>query len=167
MALPLPVEDDSSRKLSCGRCRCSIGTWLRLPPVVQDRLSALTNSRVWRILLIILTVILLFGAQLRELCFPKEADIAFDVLFIITFSIFMLDIIFKCYTEPQYSEISFCGNTQSQITVCGCRGLCNLGSFIFWCGESKINIQYKVTLRLSSTIILTDTRLHFNLHAAL
>lgn len=97
-----------------------------------NRLSALITSKLWHGLLVFFTIVLLFGCQIQELWVPKEWDTAVDVLFTVALGFFALDIIIRCYTEPQYFEFHLCGKTVLGDAP-GAWGSCRLGSFMFWC----------------------------------
>jgi len=110
----------------------SMTSFLRLPPLAQDRLSVFINSRIWKCFLIFFTLLLLFGAQLQDLWFPKSADLVFDIFFSIALFVFGLDIIFRCMIEPQYFQfqLNCCGKTRSPFNRSSC---CTLPSMLFWC----------------------------------
>ena len=82
-------------------------------------------------MLVFFTILLLFGAQFQKLWAPKEVDIVFDVLYTVALGAFALDIIFRCYTEPQYFEFNLCAKTTGDPPAAW--GSCRLGSFMFWC----------------------------------
>jgi len=105
-------------------------------------------SRFWQILLGIFTILLLFGAQIQWLFLPKEADIVFDVLFTIALVVFSLDIVLRCYLEPNY--FNFCGSGSNvngeQGRAVNAWGGCHIGSFMFWCDFiSTLTLLYNIT----------------------
>jgi len=67
------------------------------------------NSKPYRILLIVLTFILLFGAPIQTLVIPKAGDDACNAVFMATFVVFIVDICMRIDAEPNYFAFSFCG----------------------------------------------------------
>jgi len=130
-----------------------------------DRITVLLSTRIWQILLVFFTILLLFGAQFQELCVPKGGDVVFDVLFTMALVVFALDIIFRMYTEPQYFEFNLCGKTLGDTPVAW--GSFRLGSFMFWCDLiSSLTLLYDISYINKSlfNIVTIDIELdHFGL----
>jgi len=72
-------------------------------------LLTILQSRPWRALILVLTFILLFGAQIRNTVVPASADTAADAIFMATFCIFCIDIFMRIDAEPNYFQFSVCG----------------------------------------------------------
>lgn len=86
-------------------------------------------SRFWQFSLVFFTMLLLFGSQLQELWVPKEGDFYFDILFTIALGVFVIDMLIRCYVEPNY----FGFNLRKPTDASAAWGSCRLGSFMFWC----------------------------------
>ncbi len=82
-------------------------------------------------MLVFCTILLLFGSEIQELWFPKQADIIFNVLYVVALCVFVGDIMVRCYTEPQYFEFNLCAKTVGDAPAAW--GAFRLGSFMFWC----------------------------------
>lgn len=95
--------------------------------------SKILNHILWRTFLILLTFILLFGAQVRDLLIPKDGDSICDDVFMATFVVFMVDILMRIDCKPAYFKCS----CRSQKDVTGVHGAwfnnIQIGSFLFWC----------------------------------
>eukprot|EP00522_Entomoneis_paludosa_P013153 CAMPEP_0172451694 /NCGR_PEP_ID=MMETSP1065-20121228/9625_1 /TAXON_ID=265537 /ORGANISM="Amphiprora paludosa, Strain CCMP125" /LENGTH=1163 /DNA_ID=CAMNT_0013203661 /DNA_START=207 /DNA_END=3698 /DNA_ORIENTATION=+ len=103
------------------------------------------KSTAWRATIVICSVILLFGAQIRTLAFEEPADFAFDIIFCVTFGIFLVDIGMRIDTEPNYFTFNMggcCRPREDNTAPVPSRresdsgwGDCNfkLGSFLFFC----------------------------------
>jgi hypothetical protein len=130
-----------------------------LPPRDRRRpyLKSVLDSRWYKALLIVLTFILLFGAQIRFIFIPAAGDAGCDVVFMAVFCIFWLDIFVRVDVEPNYFHLNICGLTWKKSrrnsgsggsdssrnhqrghshagTASG--GWCSafeVGSFLFWC----------------------------------
>jgi hypothetical protein len=113
------------------RAGAGMASCLRPSRATLDGVSILISSRTWHVLLIFFTILLLFGSQFQELWVPKEGDIVFDILFTVALGVFALDMLFRCYTEPQYFELNLCGKSFGEAPAAW--GSCRLGSFMFWC----------------------------------
>lgn len=124
-------EDAPAAKSRIQQCFSKIRSYTRPSKASLDRLSSLITSKIWQILLVFFTILLLFGGQFQELWVPKEWDTVFNVLFTVALGFFALEIIIRCYTEPQYFEFNLCGKTGGDAPAAW--GSCRLGSFMFWC----------------------------------
>jgi len=51
---------------------------------------------------LVFTIIMLFGPVVQDLAVPRGGDVAFDVLYTISFVLFIVDIIIRCYVTPNY-----------------------------------------------------------------
>eukprot|EP00538_Stauroneis_constricta_P012643 CAMPEP_0119572494 /NCGR_PEP_ID=MMETSP1352-20130426/44648_1 /TAXON_ID=265584 /ORGANISM="Stauroneis constricta, Strain CCMP1120" /LENGTH=1126 /DNA_ID=CAMNT_0007622179 /DNA_START=152 /DNA_END=3532 /DNA_ORIENTATION=+ len=79
------------------------------------------DNRMWRLLANFFTIVLLFGTQIQQGIPFKQIDIVFDVLFVVTFAFFVVDIVLRIIGKPNYF---LCRCSSSQIAF---------GSYIFWC----------------------------------
>jgi hypothetical protein len=105
----------------------------------------LLGSPWYKAFLILLTFILLFGAQIRFIFVPAAGDTACDVVFMLVFCVFWIDIFMRVDVEPNYFHLSLCGLTwsrshprgQQQAAVASSAGgwctAFEVGSFLFWC----------------------------------
>lgn len=143
-----PPADNNQATFQRQPSRC-VSFWQRyvFPGMYRKRaIKILLNHPIYRGLLLVLTFILLFGAQLRELIMPPSADAACDVILTVTFILFCLDMFMRLDSDPTYFSCS-CGlvtkhrntmdetahsNLPSQSSGNGCFGL-KVGSFLFWC----------------------------------
>jgi len=130
------INNDSNRTLS----------------MVANKSDILVNSRLWQILVIVSTILLLFGSEIRLLIFTKKSDLAFDILFLVGFTILIGDIIFRCIVFPDYFMLQFRSKSDSNDITEGSPQRtfpCSImiGSFMFWCDL------------LSSTTLLYDVEL--------
>mmetsp|Transcript_19347 Transcript_19347/g.41657 ORF Transcript_19347/g.41657 Transcript_19347/m.41657 type:complete len:1150 (+) Transcript_19347:227-3676(+) len=104
------------------------------------------KSTPWRLLIIVCSLILLFGGQVRTLAFEEPADLVFDIIFIGIFCIFIIDIALRIDAEDNYFKFSMGGcckpkEDNSQPAAARARtdqsgwGDCNFrfGSFLFFC----------------------------------
>lgn len=60
------------------------------------------TNKYWRIFVTILDFILLFGASIRDLFCPKRSDLAFDIIFLLTIALLLVDIIIQSHLVPNY-----------------------------------------------------------------
>jgi hypothetical protein len=108
------------------------------------RLHRCIRSRVWKALSIFFSVFLLFGSQIQHLCVPPGIDIVFDILDMITFCFFLVDMGFRTLAEPNYFHFHLCGTTRGSgafgafettptTTTTKDSSACEFGSFVFWC----------------------------------
>lgn len=107
--------------------------------------KTLLKSSLWKALIILCSIILLFGAQVRTLAFEEPADFGFDLVFCGVFLIFLWDIGMRVDVEPNYFafDIGCCfpkreDNTApvpARMEADSAWGNCNfqLGSFLFFC----------------------------------
>lgn len=86
--------------------RCNSGNHVRYRFYLQRFLN---TSQWWKYVLIINTFILLFGSSVRDIFLPSNSDVFFNILFVITFVIFSIDILLRIYAEPHYFNYNFCG----------------------------------------------------------
>jgi hypothetical protein len=103
-------------------------------------LRQIIQSRAWKFVLIVFTLLLLFGPQIREMFIPKGGDTAMDVIFMVALVFFTFDIFIRIDVEPNYFSFDlFCWRQRRQQTSSdlasgwmGC-GSYGFGSFLFWC----------------------------------
>lgn len=95
------------RILICGRC-CSSICHPDNPSVMRRRhifRNILQQNRYYKYMVMVCTVILLFGAQVRDIIlFPEYFDDIFDLLFMICFVLFLFDLIMRIDIEPNYFD---------------------------------------------------------------
>ena len=74
---------------------------------------------------------LLFGSPIQILYTTKDADIVFDILYIMALVVFVLDIILNMLVDPAYFVFSMFPSMESfdQPKLCSC----GVGSFNMWC----------------------------------
>ena len=141
-------------------CFCYQGPRQHQMRIIVHTCDTIMHSVYWRALIVIFTIVLLFGSPIQFLAFPKEADPFFDVLYTIAFVIFCFDMIFNLIVDPEYfgfdlltrkrktrlsSSSSSAGQQQQQHppptiqqyhsnhqNLLGCWP-CGIGSFMFWC----------------------------------
>lgn len=112
----------------------------------QLRLWYMLHHPFWEAGMILFSFLLLFGAQLRQLCLPKTMDLTCDVVFLIAFVVLLLDVVFRSVAVPEYFQCScFTKGGDQQQRRRGCFGRninrnskdrpseFQFGSFLFWC----------------------------------
>ncbi len=144
-------------------------------------LLKILNLHVWKALMICFTTILLFGAQIRDLFFPKSADLAVDIVFLIVVCFFWVDSLLRMDCETNYFRFyvfsSFgysSGSTVPRGTTSDLRevdpsvGHCcgrpfHIGSFLFWCDIiSTVALLREITL-VDPTGIFDEARIEIRL----
>ena len=141
----------------------------------MDFSRKILRNKFWRVLLIVCSFILLFGAQIRTLAFTKGADTAFDAIFMVTFCIFLFDILMRCDVEPNYFAFNMGGccrrrvdNSAQGPTADGAAnsgGGFQIGSFLFWCEfASTLALLHEITFIHKKNF--DETRLNITLDAA-
>lgn len=90
-------------------------------------------SLAWKCLIVLFTIILLFGSPLQFLFTEKEADSAFDILYISALVVFILDMILNSYNDPTYFGFSLCH--RNRVQPFDRPKFCShgIGSFKMWC----------------------------------
>jgi hypothetical protein len=73
---------------------CTCPVWL-----VSYATRLLEHSAVWRGVMMVSALILLFMDQVHELLFPPASDPYIDVLYVLTFGCCVLDIVLRCLTN--------------------------------------------------------------------
>jgi hypothetical protein len=123
-----PPEMLDEEKPSCFSC-------LRPSQPVLDTMSCIIEARLWRVIIFLNTLLLLFGSEIQDLCIPKGGDIIMDVFYTIAMAVFFFDMMMRCFLEQKY--MPWCGCAESK---------CVLGSFLFWCDLfSTLTLLYNVT----------------------
>jgi hypothetical protein len=92
------------------------------------------RSGTWKFFLIVFALVVLFGASIRELFLPKSADLAVDVVFLVAFIFFAIDIVMRIGFEPGYLScpVVFVVDKNQNDRRRRCV-FPRLGSFLFWC----------------------------------
>jgi len=125
-----------------------------------NSITAVLDHQVWKITIIILTLIMLFGGSLQDF-FPKEADIYFDIIFLVTMAVLLVDVLMMCFAVPSYFVFrnSCKGENDSRF---GC--LCfQLGSFTFWFDViSIITLFYNISFINTSLRRSTQIEIDFD-----
>ncbi len=103
------------------------------------------NHTAWKIIILIMTLILLFGPPLK-LFFPKGADLYFDIILTITLVVLVADILMMFYAVPMYFVFSPSMKARNDDEI-GC--LCfafQVGSFQFWFDFiSVVSLMYDIS----------------------
>ena len=85
------------------------------------------HTTIWKVLIGIFTILLLFGVPIQNLCIPKAGDQVFDVLYTLAFAFFVVDIAIRLQAEPSYFTARCLGKG------CGDESYFAFGSFMMWC----------------------------------
>ena len=101
----------------------SIDVWL------QNASYRIMNHIFWKFLIVIFTIILLFGHPCHFWFLPASSDPVMYTLFLVGFVIFGIDMIFHCYLDPLYSPFVSCKRNRERY----CFPWVHVGSFNFWC----------------------------------
>lgn len=83
----------------------------------------IVHNTIWRTIVLICELILLFGFEIRDLFCPAESDVAFDVIFMLTFVLLLFDIILMSIALPEYFDYGFSDKHHFRIIF---------GSWPFW-----------------------------------
>lgn len=142
------VEETQPQDIRGPTCWQSFCHWITIPMDVRQRFfERLIASRIWRSTLLLFTIALIFGAQVRDLFCPKEADDIFDIIFLVIIGFFAVDILMRVDVEHNYFVFRAFGRGQSTVEGSAtCLDL-QLGSFIFWCELcSTLALLYEVSM---------------------
>jgi hypothetical protein len=60
------------------------------------------SSFAWKSLIVVFTIVLLFGSPIQFLFTPKEADTVFDVLYTLALIVFVIDMMLNMAVDPDY-----------------------------------------------------------------
>lgn len=156
-AQPAPITNEPQEAISAeedhnnesNRVRPSV--WARLfgQCCLSSRLKTsfkkILKSTAWRTLILICSIILLFGAEVRFLAFEEPADLAFDIIFCVVLGVFCIDIFMRAQAEEKYFTFNVGGcckpredhsaRTPIHNEPQSGWGDCNfrIGSFLFFC----------------------------------
>ena len=147
----------------CRRC---------VPEFLRDRyerqyffLVVMTNP-VWRFLMCLCILLLLFGSQVQNLWCDPSYDAMFDILYTIAFGVFLVDIAMRILVVPGYIGFKYktlmnllmrrCRKKRKNDTRRGRDAMVNedrdrwsnihIGSFLFWCDVvSTCSILYEIS----------------------
>jgi hypothetical protein len=115
--------------------KASLFSCLRPSQDVLDFMSRIIESRLWRVIIILNTLLLLFGSEVQDLWIPPQGDVVMNVFYTIALAVFSFDILMRCFLEPTY--MPWCGCAESK---------CNLGSFLWWCDVlSTLTLLYNIS----------------------
>lgn len=110
---------------------------MKLPPwhyaKIESSFERIMNSFIWKGLIVIFTIVLLFGSPIQILCTPKQADKAFDALYILALIIFIMDMIFNMFVDPNYFGIDHFRKNRVQHFDQAKFCKYGFGSFKMWC----------------------------------
>jgi hypothetical protein len=95
--------------------------------------SRVIKHRIWNSVLILFTITLVFGAQLRDLLFAPPADDYFDYIFLAIIGFFTVDIAMRMNAEPNYFACRAFGRGRLNMEDSTTCWDFQLGSFVFWC----------------------------------
>lgn len=100
---------------------------------VVHTFDRILNSLAWRSLIVIFTIILLFGSPIQFLFTPKEADTTFAVLYILALIVFVVDMILNIVVDPDY--FGFDPFHRNRVQPFDQAKFCTygIGSFRMWC----------------------------------
>lgn len=123
------------------------------------------KSLIWRGFSVLFSVFLLFGSQMRHLWVPESADQIFDIISIVAFAFFILDMMIRIMVEPNYFNFNVCVTNRTQFAENKeSSANCVLGSFIFWCDLiSTATLLYDISFINKAQYQFTE--LHIELDA--
>lgn len=129
-------------------CWQSFCLWITIPTETRKKFCfRMIGSGVWRSALILFTIALVFGSQVRDLFCPKAADDIFDVLFFVIIAFFFFDILMRIDVEPNYFVFRAFGRGQTTTEESASCMDVQLGSFIFWCEVcSTLALLHEISL---------------------
>lgn len=73
----------------------------------QSVKEKIVHNTIWKTAVLICELILLFGFEIRDLFCPADSDVGFDVIFMLSFVLLLVDIILMCMALPGYFEYGF------------------------------------------------------------
>lgn len=106
---------------------------------MQTVAESILHNVLWKILIILFTIVLLLGRPCQFWFFPQSGDKAMNVLHFLGFCIFCADLILHCFVESNYLPCSSCSRCCCSCCCCRTRsqGRCfpffEKGPFDFWC----------------------------------
>eukprot|EP00980_Cylindrotheca_fusiformis_P031522 scaffold26496_cov113-Cylindrotheca_fusiformis.AAC.5 len=119
----------TQRRWLCHACRSSPAM-----NATSAFLMRLIRSIVWRGLMMVFSIYLLFGSQLRLLWVPSSLDGVFDVVSTVTLAFFVVDMTIRMLVDSNYFSFSLCSGGGGYGTEAKeSSGTCAVGSFMFWC----------------------------------
>lgn len=139
------LEEQRPKQSSSVRRGCiCLDIWL------QNVSEGIVNSCFWKITISFFTFVLLFGSPLQFWLVPATGDPVFNAIYMVGFVIFMIDIVFNSYADPEYMVCDPCNRRlrnphpnhvqQQRIWTFG------FGSFNFWCDLiSSVGFLYDVS----------------------
>lgn len=137
----VPGYQSQGRDSCCTRCWNSSAM-----KVVQHVLKKAIRSVVWRALMITFSIYLLFGSQIRHLFIPSSLDATLDIISLVVFGFFIVDMIIRVIIFPTYFSIGCCKNTSGASGGNDVQTGVVFGSFVFWCDlVSTITLLYDIS----------------------
>jgi hypothetical protein len=94
------------------------------------------KSLFWKSLIVLFTFLLLFGSPIQFWAVPAEGDVVFDGIYMTGFIIFMVDVVFNIYADPEYLVCDPCNRSLRKSNLKHVHPRIwtfGFGSFNFWC----------------------------------
>lgn len=66
------------------------------------KIEHILEHNITVIIISIMVFVVMIGNDIRLICLPKEADIYVDLIYLITFIVFMLEFILSCIVKENY-----------------------------------------------------------------
>jgi len=91
------------------------------------------SGTLWTSLIVLFTIVLLFGSPFQFLFAPKNADVVFDSLYIVALIVFVVDMILNMFVDPDY--LGFDPFRRNRVQPFDQAKFCTygIGSFNMWC----------------------------------
>jgi hypothetical protein len=121
-----PPPPASPRQRRANQCP----PWLRLhncQTLLLNSSESLIHSLLWKVIIVIFTIVLLFGSPVQSLWVPKEHDGIFDLLYIVGLGVFSFDIVVHFLIDPEYFRFNP-PRIFYWFLCCCCFGCCFRGS---------------------------------------
>ncbi len=107
--------------------------FLRRPISVVPAMESILKSIAWKSLIVVFTIVLLFGSPIQSLLSAKEADSIFEIIYIVALIVFLVDMIFNMIVDSNYLGLDFFRRNRvqpfDQAKFCPY----GIGSFRMWC----------------------------------
>lgn len=126
-----PPDEQRPKAAAWSRGCTRVDRWLQIwsGPAV--------NSLVWRVLIVLFALLLLFGSPIQFWVVPATGDYAFDALYLLGFTFCWVDIIFNAYSDPHYFVCDPCNRklrrTNPNSVYHPRFWTSGFGSYNFWC----------------------------------
>ena len=80
-------------------------------------MSCIIESPLWRVIIFLNTLLLLFGSEVQDLCIHPEGDIVMDVFFTIAMAAFFFDIIMRCFSKANIHAAAWLHQVEMQLRI--------------------------------------------------